>query len=503
MSGRSFSLPLYRAPLGSSLLPFLYQTRTIQSQTRCFLKAHRSFHTTNGWQRSAIPFEHELVNQKPDRSQESARYNQLIKGGEGDYDPSRPPRTSTITASEKAVFDRILKEISADATKKAAQEEDPLEDEDEDERPAQGDAYGDLNAIFDDALRKLRLDSQQNDVDNYMRAPRLDALPREHQTAVGAYANKSGAKHLDLSILRFGEDFEAIQQSVVDHKRKVLALLDDAGTDRQIWRVLDTEVFTLIKQYDGLKKESEAREYAKKPKRKKGRLSKIEQEAAAAAEQKQSLRPTEKTTQEAKIEAILSSNYSDYCLAAMRDLRRGYPTSPYCMNLLPTIKRLGPISHVLAASVDLYNEILFLLWKEYSDLHGMADLIIEMGNQGLPSNEVTMRILRMVRNAKFFAFAEDRPMKSWWDLHPVQEGYRRLSALAKAMHREIFQAQVRRSVEEMEARNKIEERRLLDCGVLRGNALMDRERRADSTVADEATISDGGLGHSPSSRAVT
>ncbi|KAL9008657.1 MAG: hypothetical protein Q9173_006237 [Seirophora scorigena] len=477
----------------------------MESPAKCCLKAQRSFHATHRRQRSAIPFEHELEDQRPDRNRGSAGYDRIVHGNEADYDPSRPPRPSTITASEKAVFERISRQISADATKNATNEEDPLDDRLEDEQSTTGDAYGDLNAIFDDALRKLRQDGQQDDVNiHHMREPRLDALPKEYQTAVDAYKNKSGSKRLDLSILRYGEDFEAIQQSVVDHKRKVLALLDGASSDMQIWRVLNTEVFTLIKQHDSLKKEAEAREIAKKPKRKKGRRPKAEHEAVAAAEQKQTLRASEKTTQEAKIEAILSSNYGDYCLAAMRHLRRGYPTSPYCMNLLPTIKRLGPISHVLAASVDLYNEALFLLWKEYSDLHGMADLIIEMGNQGLPSNEVTLRIVRMVRNAKYFARAEDKPMKGWWDLHPVQEGYRRLEALAKIMRREIFQAQVSKSVEEMESRNKVEEGRLLDRGgVSRSNAVTERERRMERARADEAAFSDGGLVHSPSLRAET
>ncbi|KAI4097084.1 MAG: hypothetical protein LQ344_000493 [Seirophora lacunosa] len=497
MSARSLSLPLYKVPIGSSLLPFLYHTRTIQSPAKCCLKAQRSFHATHGRQKkSAIPFEHDLEDHV-------AGYDQIVHGNKPDYDPSRPPRPSTITASEKAVFERISRQLAADATETATKEKDPLDDDLEDEQSTTGDPYGDLNAIFDDALQKLRQSSQQDDVDNSsMQDARLDALPKDYQTAVTAYKNKSGAKRLDLSVLRYGEDFEAIQQSVVDHKRKVLGLLDGAGSDTQIWRVLNTEVFTLIKRHDSLKKEAEARETAKKPKRKKGRLPKAEREAVAAAEQKQSLRATKKTTQEAKTEAILTSNYGDYCLAAMRHLRRGYPTSPYCMNLLPTIKRLGPISHVLAASVDLYNEALFLLWKEYSDLHGMADLIVEMGNQGLPSNEVTLRIVRMVRNAKRFARAQDKPMKGWWDLHPAQEGYRRLEALAKTLRRELFQAQVRKSVEEMESRNKVEAGRLLDRGgVSRGNAVKERGRRVERARADEATFLDGGLGHSPSQRA--
>lgn len=488
MSARSLSLSLHKVPVHSSLLPFLYQTRTIQSPAKWSSRAQRSFHTSHIRQRDAIPFESELRDQQPDLSNRSPssssfQHNPLnpFPGDPFPEDDSpQPPRASTITASEQAVFNRIFKEISADASKKAAREEDPLDDDFEAELPTTGDAYDDLDAIFDDALRKFRQDSQ-HDFDSRVEEARLDGPSKNYVTAITVVKDK--LKRLELSKLRLGEGHEAIQAAVADHRRRVLVMLRGARSDMAIWDVLDTEVFTLIRQYDDLKKKAEERENAKKPKRKRGRLSKTDLEAASAAEQKQSLRATQKTSQEAETEAVLSSNYGDCCLAAMRRLRRAYPTSPYCMNLLPTIKRLGPISHVLATSVDLYNEILFLQWREYSDLHGMADLIIEMGNQGLEGNEVSLRILKMVRNARLFAFGEDKPMKRWWNLYPVDEGYKRLKILAREMNHEILQARVRRSVEEMELRNGSDEGSLLDPG-----------RRVKRSLADEATILDGGFG---------
>ncbi|KAI4126210.1 MAG: hypothetical protein LQ338_003868 [Usnochroma carphineum] len=504
MNTRSLCLPLHKAPIGGTLLSFLYQTRTIQTPARRLSRVQRSFHTSHRRQRDAIPFEDGIDVQQPDHtnrffSKRTPQYTPHDPFAEDDS--PRPPRAITITATEKAVFDRIFQEISADASKKAAKAEDPLDDEFEDDVPAKGDAYGDLNAIFDDALRKLRLDSQKM-VGFHDEEARLGALPKNYSTAIKQSEYRGVIKRLDMSIVQEGEDYEAIQQSVLDHRHKVLGMLYNAGSDMDIWRVLDTEVFTLIKKYDSLKKEAEVSEKSKKHKGKRVRLAKTDQGAAAAGEKPQSLRAAKKTTKEAEVEAILSSSYGDYCLAAMRRLRHKYPTSPYCMNLLPKIKRLGPISHVLAASVELYNEMLFLRWKEYSDLHGMADLIIEMGNQGLESNEVTLRILKMVRNAKLFAVAEDRPMRKWWTLYPVQEGYRRLKTLARNMQREIMQVRVNRSVEEMESRNGTN----LDIPLnaledREGEAVTESERRMERSTADGATILKGGLGDSPSQRA--
>lgn len=138
----------------------------------------------------------------------------------------------------------------------------------------------------------------------------------------------------------------------------------------------------------------------------------------------------------------------------MRRLRRTFPTSPYCMNMLPTVKRLGSISHVLAASVELYNEILFLQWKEYSDLHGMADLILEMGDQGIEGDEVTLKILTMVQYARRTAKLENRTMRLWWDLKPVETGWQRVSGAAKKVRHEIAQARTRKQLEESEVKNR-------------------------------------------------
>lgn len=403
----------------------------------------------------------ELGNREPDHSSRLSgkapiRYILQTQDAEDedDYDASRPPRASTITASEKAVFDRIFKEISADASKKAAKEEDPLEDELEEDQPTKSDAYSNLNAIFDAAIKALGQDSQRLSGD-HSDAPQPVALPRNYETAIGNAVKLGGAvsgavKRPDFAV-RLDEEVKALQMAVFEHRRKVLRMLRDARSDIEIWHVLESEVFSLIEQHDSLRKRAEKQEKAAKPKRGRGRPSKVNREASAATEQDPGLGAAKKTTQELEIEAILSSNYGDYCLAAMRHLRRRYPISPCCMTLLPNIKRLGPISHVLGASVDLYNEILFLLWKEYSDLHGMADLITEMGNQGLESNRLTLWILKMVRNAKSSAITEDKPMKKWWDLYLIDEGYKRLTVLARAVNREIVRAQVKRSIEKMES----------------------------------------------------
>ncbi|KAL8738227.1 MAG: hypothetical protein Q9181_000953 [Wetmoreana brouardii] len=487
---------LHKVSIGNTFLPFLYQTRTIQRPIIWSPKARNQFHTSGVRQgvyvkhdasSDAIPFETDF---KPRESEDD-----LFAQSTEDTS-ARHLRKSTITASEKAVFDRIFKEISEDASKNAAKEEDPLDDDLEDESPTPGGPYDDLNALFDSVLKQAtpagRKDSSAQGGERIR-----SFVPGSYKTAIDLFKHTDYRK-LERSVIRGDEFRQDIQKAVMNHERRVITMFDEAKTDREIWNVLETEVFSLIKKYETYRELAEEQEKAKRPKRKRGRVSKAEQEAAAEAEKKQELLAAGKSTQEEQLQAILSSNYGEYCLAAMRHLRRSYPTSPYCMNLLPTIKRLGPISHVLAASAELYNEILFLEWKEYSDLHGMADMLIEMGDQAIESNEVTIQILKMVKNAKRRIRVEDHPMQLWWELRSVRRGWERLRELAKRVYQEVKQAKERKSLEEAAMGDGMDvEGDPWPLENLRTETLPEKRLRLKGVDDDEATrttIIDGGLG---------
>ncbi|KAL8802473.1 MAG: hypothetical protein Q9182_003781 [Xanthomendoza sp. 2 TL-2023] len=479
----SLTLPLRKVSSASTLLPFLYQTHTIQSPAVPSLIPYHFYHTTSARIARSnkfsdpIPFETDIGSEEDEK--------QVF----GNY-ANRPLRNSTITASEKAIFERIFKEISDDASKQAAKEEDPLQNNFEDDEPSQDDAYSDLTAIFEEAIHRTALIRRQSSIEttdkNYP-----EYSTRDFRSALEAFAGP-GKRTMDMSILRNGEDVKKIQASIVENHRKVTKKISEAKTDAEIWNILETEVFCLIQEYESQRTEAEEREDPKRAKRNRGRPSKADKEAAAAAESSKSLRAREKSFREAEIQGILLSNYGDYCLAALQKLRRTYPTSPYAMNLLPTVKRLGSISHALAASVHLYNEVLFLLWSEYNDLHGMADLIIEMGNQGIESNETTLRVLKMAQNAKTRAIREDKPIKLWWNLSPVQAGWARVKGVAQRVQSEIEQAKARRAMEVARV-DAVDEGELGTEGNSRREMSTTEEPSVKPAIADEATIMNGGL----------
>ncbi|KAL8674496.1 MAG: hypothetical protein Q9168_001088 [Polycauliona sp. 1 TL-2023] len=495
-------LLLLRASGRSTLLPFLYRTRTIRSPTTQSSGTQHGFHISGARKvrnvgshqtPDAIPFEEDFSfqenHQQTEQHDDWAGDDPFAKPMKDNT--SRPLRNSTITASEKAVFERIFKGISDDASKKALQEEDPLESNFEDDEALNSDVYSELNAIFDKAISTTDRTIQQSPRPG---ADKIhpDQISRNFMTALDAFGGASEYMTRRILIERGSEEEQKIQASIVDHSREVMKKFAEAKTDREIWNVLESDVFILVKRQESQKKEIQ--EYDRPKKRKRGgSISKTDQEAAAVAEKKQSLRVREKTFQQAEIEAVLSSNYGDYCLAAMRKLRRAHPASPYSMNLLPTVKRLGSISHVLAASIDLYNEVLFLLWSQYSDLHGMAELITEMGNQGIESNEITLRILRMVRSARSRAFKENKPMRLWWDLDPVDASWKRVQRIAGRVYGEIVQAKERKAMEGDMANGRDMEPDVQIEQDGRQERLSEKELKVKRDIVDQATIMHGGL----------
>jgi hypothetical protein len=434
----------------TSLLLFLYQTRSILSQplkggyrghpaVQQFSCLHRKQAQGYNTPRSNhVPFEDSAWG-SPDVPFEDL---------ESQHEAQNTRRT-TITASEKAVFDRIFKDISSQFSTQRPEEEDALEDEEEDSDPTE-----DLNSIIDTAIRELRSrgdqamkateESQYWSSQPYERA--IDSLVGSDDDSVRTFVRPSIPSIHDGVVSGreiLTPDFEKnIRSAAKEHEEKVSSRLERATADVEIWRILDTDVFSLVKQLNTqIKGDRKARVLEKKlrdTEEKARKASESGDEVAAA--KKVSLKRKKKgpydpevstTLQTNTLFHILQENYAGCLLSAARILRRHHPTSNYALCILPMIKRLGSISYALGASTGLYNEILFLKWTQYSDLHGMADLLQELMNRGFEPNSVTMVLLvRIRRRRRYGKLGKLGPVvQKWWDLRGTVEGWRRIVGL--------------------------------------------------------------------------
>ena len=470
-------------------LPFLYRAQTIlratTRQSRFYSKTE--FQTRNvpfSKSKSGLHFDHRPLNDIPfEDGQLPIPQSNLLTDSVEEKAQTPNSRRSTLTASEKAIFSRILEEDSQRSWQ-ASTEEDYL-----DQDPiTPGDPYEDLNAIFDLAIQELNLREEQ-------RAQRVVRSRANHAVMPVKKALEEMGVHekphyLSLSTegellkgfsrpLQFAdgrltqppigdteESDERLRTACDQHRALIRAMLENTSTDVEVWNILQNEVFSMIKQLH-LQMDHEDK-LLKAPKGKQDKPPKSSSKAKAKAKAKNrtsnALAPNDDTELENwqspmsshvfsplfteskalttnTLLAILQANYSHYNVLALRLWRRRYPTTPYALHLLPHIKSLGPISYVLGASANLYNEVLFVKWSQYNDLHGIADLLQEMINQGVEPNILTLGFLRYVSRTRRRDMAGRRGnvLRSWWYLRGVKEGW----AKVKSMYGELrgrFQA---------------------------------------------------------------
>ncbi|MCJ1404079.1 hypothetical protein MMC11_007304 [Xylographa trunciseda] len=435
---------------------------------------------------------------------------------------------STITVSERVIFDRLFKDLVT-GEKPAT---DLRDDSDFESLEEEGSEYESLESIFNDAVRKV--ESRPKKAPSLSNRPVPKETPKSSGQPQGGLirrivsnssisfravfppslqqfldtARETYAAHrfkqrdaASPTSLRGSSYYEVWHPEVVGEVAKepldeyerlvrytrkndmsrISALLEAASTDIEIWRVLEKEVFSKMSELNALLKKEEKVKRAATPKPK-GRAPKkvrlvntipatsvlasdlnntIPSKITSRSEQ-DSIEPTveesivkDSTDSSSQLApsvalqptsilqttphplSILQTNYAPLLFHAMRLLRTRFPASTYALALIPHIKRLGPVSYVLGASIALYNETLYLQWVYYRDLHACADLVQEMVEQGIGTDNITGKVFkdaeRVRRKAKwgtgsdFSGNGQESTKVSirWWKLQGVRSGWER------------------------------------------------------------------------------
>ncbi|KAL2132334.1 hypothetical protein VTI74DRAFT_3938 [Chaetomium olivicolor] len=91
--------------------------------------------------------------------------------------------------------------------------------------------------------------------------------------------------------------------------------------------------------------------------------------------------------------------YPAYLLTAMRlfDIQFAR-SSPLALHILPRVKELGPASYVLGVSTPFYNELARILWNRYGDPTAVFNLLEEMRVAGLYCDEGTRSVVSSIEH---------------------------------------------------------------------------------------------------------
>ncbi|EOA84898.1 hypothetical protein ACJQWK_06241 [Exserohilum turcicum] len=336
-----------RVPPLKTLLPFLYQTTTIQQ----WQPATRPIARRNITSRSRsndgddIPFEADNLPPPIDQA----------------------PRKTTITGTERAAFQKLYKKFNTEGRQQKEKDhiveldqiaDEYYEDDEDNSKPS-------LDEIFDEAMRgdaRLRASRTPLLRPKTGAQPGKDALDSSEIEPGKARSSRGKAAGVDTA------PFKEMRSA---ERERIDKLIRDAPTDRALWEVLEREVFAKVRQLNldniGTTKGGEA----------------ATESTSTSKNSNTESRPTNKPEMPPLEQRILFKNYAHHLVTAVAVLRSEFPASPLPLSILPTVKSLGRSSHALGATTILYKNLLRTAWIQQSSYATIDTLLTDMDNNAI------------------------------------------------------------------------------------------------------------------------
>ncbi len=362
-----------------SILPFLYQTRTIQHGLRqaTFARVVRLAHSSaQNKTNYSIPFDWE---DDPHHDDFSAK-------------PSS--QASTITPSEAEIFKGIFDEISQGkmpVSKKkttfSAMKEQPVS------------TTATSGSQLDSKARSIVDQARLTDFRDKFLSRYPSSLRNAAQVALGLFevpANEEGAgTYMEL---KEADAANWAERAMYDQLRseergRVDGLMNNCTTDAELWNLMEREVFSLPEQL-GIVQDTTA----SAPK--KGKKKSVKAKGKSAAEESiedpvtpLALKP------DRRLMDIHGRLYPHFIYNGLKLLDTQFKrSSPYALKVLPRVKELGLPSYVLGVSTSFYSRLAALYWTRFGDSNAALTVLQEMLSSGLYANEESMEVVESIRD---------------------------------------------------------------------------------------------------------
>lgn len=334
-----------RAPHPKTLAPFLYQTATIQQRT----PASRRHASSQSNSEDDVPFEGD--------------------GTPVTLDHAKTQRNTTITGSERAAFEKLYKKFQNPKAKDWSDYEvDAIADEyyeDDDDNNSKKRELDDTSDASIDSLFDAVLSKRQPQAPPRARGKGLDlgalaadVLRPEAQRA----REKAAARNTLLQEIRDNE------------KKRMRGLMEAAKTDKELWEILDRDVFGVIRAMD------------------------LDAQKDATSEKGRRLSKPKATTRDPlpPDPDVVLPIFSYHLIVAAQLLRTKFPASPLVFNIVPALKDLGPSSYALGATTSLYKVLIRAAWLQNHSYSQICALLQEMDNGGIEHDEKIVTLLDII-----------------------------------------------------------------------------------------------------------
>ncbi|KAM0277001.1 hypothetical protein ACHAQH_006184 [Verticillium albo-atrum] len=352
----------------TTLLPFLYQTRTLQraaANAPLAVTSLRYFHASSlrsdrrpqDRNIDSIPFEWAGEPAKePSRHEVNPEY-------QDDTRRSRNKRqTSTITPTEKRAFNDIFADLAKRNRKGAL-----IPGLGPDAQGSQDRTMRALRAALGTQSQDLPFDTDEAETPKWMlkypaslRRSVRAALGHQTKTQEGVAAEEEKPVEVDP---RIQEQLQAKKQARDAEIERFDSLIKECQTDIDVWNVLNREVFSMIEKLG------------------------VADVSSPAAEK----------TEEQLDMNLYGPLYSQHLLRALKALDKEFArSSPLVFNLLPRIRELGFASYVLGATTGFFNELATIHWHRHGDVRGVISLLQEMQHAGLNFDKKTLKLVKTI-----------------------------------------------------------------------------------------------------------
>lgn len=464
--------------LPGTFLPFLYQTHTIQQRT--YTKISRGTKTSGSHdpvsrrrpqQDPAVPYRQGVKWQRPllDGSKGGKVVTRLVK-----LDRFAPPQRerrdvrsstdgvpfenaaqnavagfdqdkSTITPRERKAFEKLFGAQKVKEVKKAA--------EDDDDEKSKAKERGSKGKVRKPA-QELGLDDILDNAMDSIKSQERRTKPRFPDVLRPMAEEARDKQKARLADTRENLRTEAVKRDL----DTVNGLLDEAKTDLDLWKTLQEYVLNRVAALD-LDQPGTRRQQigAKAWEALKSRLRKETEEANV-----RKTNPAKRTTPffDASISDLntLTANLPAHLLHFMHLMRTSYPSSLLPLNLLPTLKALGPSAFALGASTQLYNAHLSLLHAKFpTHLPNLLDVLAEMDREVYAFDDETLGIVQgVLKSVSRAQYGHEGPgVRALFQSEKVRKGVvglERWRGIIEERRQEDALRKARQAEEEVEAR---------------------------------------------------
>ncbi|KAH8175208.1 hypothetical protein LIA77_03626 [Sarocladium implicatum] len=343
--------------MAPTMLPFLYQTRTLQRLVR--ITPRRAFSQSV-----------RLSNRRREPSHDSIPFEGPLEGIAEAEDAAENP--STMTPSEAEVFKSIFDDISGGKLPASKFPRNRAQQPGATDSPF---ALPTSGSIVDQARQARLTDFRDHVLQRYP-----ESLREAAQKALNLYAFNPAKEPNGPSLLEQAEESVKLRQErlLCESKRKeeeerLEQLMKSCDTDVQLWELLQSSVFTIPAKLG------------------------IVEGKQSAIETKQNSSEEELSFEERYSMDIYGPLYAQCLLSALKlfDAAWSQP-SPYAFSILPKVKEIGLSSYVLGASTSFYGYLARMHWDRYGDALAALDMIEEMNSIGLqPDVEIHDLLVRI------------------------------------------------------------------------------------------------------------